>query len=164
MHWVSGRGRSPTRQKCTRNLVLMGSSDVEKATTGSTSAAESLPNRRRERDCLLVASRVLNLATGLCATLCVTVNAMAIALHQRDQASSLLCSAPATCVCSVSLLIALMHVALYVTQEAVGLLVLRIYSVAFGIGAILVGPSPSCMLQLSPHVQAMCQDLLKACA
>ena len=44
---------------------------------------------------------------------------------------------------------------LYVMQEAVGLLILRIYSVAFGTGAILVCPSPTCVLQLSSHMHAM---------
>ena len=72
-------------QQLPQSLDLMGSSDVEKTTAGSASAADSLPIRRRERDCLLVASRVLNAATGLCALLCVAANAMAIVLHQRDQ-------------------------------------------------------------------------------
>jgi len=64
----------------------MGSVDVEDGKGPSTSAADLPPQRRRERDCLLTASRLLNAATAVCALLCVCANGMAIAVapHVRS--------------------------------------------------------------------------------
>jgi hypothetical protein len=64
----------------------MGSVDVEVGKGASTSGADLPPQRRRERDCLLTASRLLNAATAVCALLCVCANGMAIAVapHVRS--------------------------------------------------------------------------------